>query len=217
MNSSRASHPLHGQHAAQQRRSRRVPVHGRVDHLQFCDAGDWRAAPAGVTNVSKNGLQLVVAEPVPVGATVRLDRAIPAGAGILGGRWHKSSGRLHEEGRVVHVRQDADEPSRYWLGVALPPSAPAFHDRTAVRALFLGVALLLWYSFSSTQAGAENALAGVLAIGFVLALGVTVELHHVLDIRSYPHRLAAWKASLEEDLRRGSEPSAAITSEAIAA
>ena len=210
MNSSPAPHRSHRLHASHQRRSRRVAVHGRVDHLQFFDSGDWRAAPAGVTNVSKNGLQLVVAEPVPVGATVRLDMAIPNGAGVLGGRWHKSSGRLHEEGRVVHVRQDADERSRYWLGVALPPTAPAFHDRTAVRALFLGIALLLWYSFSSTQSGAENALAGLLAIGFVLALGVTVELHHVLDIRSYPQRLAAWKAALEEELRRGSGSSEAI-------
>jgi len=210
MNSSRTWHPAHAAHASHQPRSRRVTVHGRVDRLQFLDAGDWRAAPAGVTNVSKNGLEFVVAEPIPVGATVRLDMAIPTGAGVLGGRWHGASGRLHEEGRVVHARQDADEPARFWLGIALPPTAPAFHDRLALRALFLGVSLLLWYSLSSTQAGGENPLPGLLALGFVLALGATGELHHLSDIRSYPHRLAAWKATLEEDLRRGSESSEAI-------
>lgn len=190
-------------------RGRRVAVHGRIDHLQFFDpaataggaTGGWRALPAGVTDVSKNGLQLVVPERVPVGVGVRLDMAIPAGAGVLGGRWHTASGRLHEEGRVVHVRRNERDSEHWTVGVALPPAAPAVHDRTAVRVLFLGVALLLWYSFASAQA-AENALAAALAIGFVLALGLTVELHHLLDIRSYPHRLAAWRASLEEDLRQ---------------
>jgi len=189
------------------RRGRRVAVHGTVDQLQISDAQAsptgspmWRSLDAALINVSKNGLQVVVREPVRAGSTVRLSLGVPPGAAVLGGRWVSAgSGKLREEGRIVHVGAEPDQPHAWRLGVSLPPSGPAVHDRTAVRALFLGVVLLLWYSLAQSQ-GSENTIPVAVAIAFMMTLGAAVELHHIVEIRAYPHHLAHWRSTLETAL-----------------
>jgi hypothetical protein len=178
------------------RREHRQPLRAQAQTLEVFAEGAWRPLRGDVVDVSPSGMGLVVDQPLPNGAPVRVAFAVePHHVFPPGQRWRRARENVIQEGRIMYSQEEPEVPGIWRAGVALPPLPPASSGHTIIRVVCLAVLVALIAALVTLQPGAMLGVAlTVAAIVVVVVLAVS-ELGYAAARRTYTGAAAAWETT----------------------